>query len=95
MKNFSKKKHTANFFALAWLLLLGSVWGSTIVITKHVVSTGYQPLGLIFWQLALGALLLSIISVFQKTQLPMTWAHIRFTLLWLWLVPLFQTRLPT
>ena len=78
MKNFSKKKHTASFFALAWLLLLGSVWGSTIVVTKHVVSTGYQPLGLIFWQLALGALLLSIISVFQKTQLPMTWAHIRF-----------------
>ena len=37
-----------------------------------------SALGVDFWQLASGALLLSIISIFQKTQLPMTWAHIRF-----------------
>lgn len=76
--NSSVKPNSANLFALAWLLLLGIVWGSTIVITKHVVSTGYQPLGLIFWQLALGALLISVIARLQKTPLPMSWAHIRF-----------------
>tara|TARA_B100000780_G_C20935323_1_gene372915 strand:- start:358 stop:552 length:195 start_codon:yes stop_codon:yes gene_type:complete len=62
--NLGVKPHAANLFALAWLMVLGGVWGTTIVITKHVVSTGHQPLGLIFWQLAMGAILLSIIARF-------------------------------
>jgi drug/metabolite transporter (DMT)-like permease len=72
------KTSSATFFALACLLLLGSVWGSTIVIMKHVVSTGYQPLGLIFWQLALGAVVLSTISRLQGKTLPMSLSHVQF-----------------
>jgi len=72
------KLNPTNLLPLAWLLLLGSVWGSTIIITKHIVSSDYQPLGLIFWQLAFGALLLSIIARFRNTSLPMSWAHVRF-----------------
>ena len=72
------KLNPTNLLPLAWLLLLGSVWGSTIIITKHIVSTGHEPLGLIFWQLAFGALLLSIIARFRSTSLPMSWAHVRF-----------------
>ena len=72
------KLNPTNLLPLAWLLLLGSVWGSTIIITKHIVSSDYQPLGLIFWQLAFGALLLSIIARFRSTSLPMSWAHVRF-----------------
>ena len=72
------KLNPTNLLPLAWLLLLGSVWGSTIIITKHIVSSDYQPLGLIFWQLAFGALLLSIIARFRSTSLPMSWAHLRF-----------------
>ena len=72
------KINPTNLLPLAWLLLLGSVWGSTIIITKHIVSSDYQPLGLIFWQLAFGALLLSIIARFRSTSLPMSWAHVRF-----------------
>jgi drug/metabolite transporter (DMT)-like permease len=72
------KLNPTNLLPLAWLLLLGSVWGSTIIITKHIVSTGHEPLGLIFWQLAFGALLLSVIARFQGTSLPMSWVHLRF-----------------
>ena len=72
------KLNPTNLVPLAWLLLLGSVWGSTIIITKHIVSTGHEPLGLIFWQLAFGALLLSIMARFQGTSLPMSWVHLRF-----------------
>jgi len=37
------------------LLAIGAGWGITQPLTKIVVSEGYEPLGLIFWQLALGA----------------------------------------
>ncbi len=45
------------------LFVLGAGWGLTIPLAKIAVSTGYQPMGLIFWQLAvmvvfLGAVLL-------------------------------------
>jgi len=66
------------YLSLTCLLLLGTVWGSTIVITKHVVSTGHQALGLIFWQLLLGAVLLSFVARFKRAPLPMSWLHIRF-----------------
>ena len=66
------------YLSLTCLLLLGSVWGSTIVITKHVVSTGHQALGLIFWQLLLGAVLLSFVARLKRAPLPMSWLHIRF-----------------
>lgn len=66
------------WLALACLLLLGAVWGSTIIITKHVVSTGHQALGLIFWQLLVGALLLGVIAKVKKTPFPLSGIHIRF-----------------
>lgn len=78
MAKTTVKAHPTSLLAFICLVLLGSFWGSTIVIMKHVVSTGYQPLGLIFWQLALGVLLLSMITRLQGTPLPMSWAHIRF-----------------
>ena len=46
--------------AVAWvsMLVIGIAWGATIPLTKTAVSTGYQPFGLIFWQLVLSALVL-------------------------------------
>ncbi len=38
------------------LLLMGAGWGLTQPMTKIVVSAGYQPLGLIFWQMVIGVL---------------------------------------
>ncbi len=40
------------------LLLLGAGWGVTFPLTKVAVSTGYGHYGLVFWQLALGAVFL-------------------------------------
>ncbi|MCB1448945.1 MAG: DMT family transporter [Nitratireductor sp.] len=44
--------------APAALLLFGIVWGTTIPLGKIAVSTGYHPLGLIFWQVVIVALAL-------------------------------------
>ena len=43
------------------LFVAGGLWGLTIPVTKVSVSTGYQPFGLIFWQLAVSIVLLSIL----------------------------------
>lgn len=45
---------------LAWssMILIGLLWGLTIPLTKIAVSTGHQPFGLIFWQTAIGVILL-------------------------------------
>ncbi len=47
--------------ALAVLLGMGTVWGATIPLSKIAVSTGYQPLGLISWQMIFAAILLSVV----------------------------------
>jgi len=38
-------------FLYLWLLVLGIGWGLTLPMAKIAVSTGHQPMGLIFWQL--------------------------------------------
>ena len=40
------------------LFLIGCTWGLTIAVTKIAVSTGYQPFGLIAWQLTVSVLCL-------------------------------------
>lgn len=48
------------------LVLLGMGWGATQPLSKIVVSTGYQPLGIIFWQFVIGALLLTLIQIARR-----------------------------
>jgi drug/metabolite transporter (DMT)-like permease len=43
------------------LLLMGAGWGVTAPLSKLAVSTGHQPLGLVFWQMFVAALLLGAI----------------------------------
>mgnify|MGYP003566346358 FL=1 len=43
------------------LLIMGAGWGITSPLSKIAVSTGHQPLGLVFWQLVIGAVLLEAI----------------------------------
>ncbi len=40
------------------LVLLGASWGLSVPLMKVAVSTGYQPLGLIFWELVIAAAIL-------------------------------------
>ena len=43
------------------LLIMGAGWGITLPLSKIAVSTGRQPLGLVFWQMVIGAVLLGAI----------------------------------
>lgn len=59
------------------LLAIGAGWGITQPLTKIAVSEGYQPLGLIFWQLALGAVFMFVFRLLlsKPVTLPLrlTW----------------------
>jgi len=54
------------FGVLIVLIVMGIVWGATIPLTKVVVSTGYQPLGLIFWQLIFAVIVLAPIALVRR-----------------------------
>ncbi|MDP6190199.1 MAG: hypothetical protein QF872_05265, partial [Gammaproteobacteria bacterium] len=64
--------------AFAALLVLGTIWGSTILLAKHVVSTGHSALGLTFWQMAIGAFVLSTVGWLRKSPLPMGPGDLQF-----------------
>ena len=53
--------------AIAWLVMLtiGTFWGGTIPLSKVAVSTGYQPFGLILWQLVIGVLVLGSVLLWR------------------------------
>ncbi|MGR3614788.1 MAG: DMT family transporter [Paracoccaceae bacterium] len=51
---------------------MGAGWGMTQPLTKISVSTGYQPWGLIFWQLVVGALLMGTLVRLRGDTLPIT-----------------------
>lgn len=63
----------ARFWPYLVLCAMGAGWGATIPLTKIAVSTGHLQFGLIFWQLAIGAVVLGIILVFRKRPLRVTW----------------------
>lgn len=51
------------------LLIMGAGWGITSPLSKIAVSTGHQPLGLVFWQLVIGAVLLGAIVFIRGGRL--------------------------
>jgi drug/metabolite transporter (DMT)-like permease len=63
------------------LALLGAGWGITQPLAKIAVSTGYQHFGLIFWQLAIGAVFLSAICLPRGLRLPLTRKYLAFYLM--------------
>ena len=67
------------FVFLGVLLACGLSWGSTQVLGKIAVSTGYQHFGLIFWQMAIGAAFLGIITLLQRKRVPLTRATLGFS----------------
>ncbi len=72
------------------LLAIGLIWGSTIPFTKIAVSSGHQPLGLIFWQLLFSSVVLSAISVFRGVKPALN----RRTLFYFLVIGLIGTILP-
>jgi drug/metabolite transporter (DMT)-like permease len=61
---------------LAVLILIGAAWGITQPFAKIAVSEGYRHFGIIFWQFALGGLLLAAINRARGRGLPMETRHI-------------------
>lgn len=64
-------------FYTAMLVLFGAGWGFTMPMTKLAVSEGYQHFGLIFWQMAIGTVTMTLLAVVRRTRLPLGWAQIR------------------
>lgn len=58
-------------FYVALLVVVGAAWGLTMPLTKIAVSTGYKHFGLLFWQLAIGAGVMTLLGLLRGTALPM------------------------
>lgn len=65
--------------ALCFLVLfaLGAGWGATVPLVKIAVSTGHQPLGLIFWQLVVVVLVLSAITLIRRKPIRLDRQYLR------------------
>jgi len=55
----------------AILVGAGVAWGATQPLSKVAVSTGHQPLGLIFWQLVIAVVLLALYNTARRRPLPL------------------------
>lgn len=53
-----------------FLLLLGCGWGLTQPLIKITVTAGYQPFGVVFWQMLIGATLLGALRWRQMGRMP-------------------------
>lgn len=62
---------------VALLVLLGAGWGITQPLAKIAVSEGYRHFGIIFWQLAIGTLILGGITIARGRGLPLGPRHLR------------------
>ena len=60
------------------LFAFGTLWGATVPFTKLAVATGHHPLGLIFWQMVIGVLLLGPIAFIRKSKLKFDRVHLKF-----------------
>ena len=60
----------------ALLMLLGAGWGVTQPLSKIAVSEGYRHVGIIFWQMALGAVVLGAITLARGRTLPLAPRHL-------------------
>ncbi len=59
----------STFFLFVVLALMGAGWGMTQPLSKIAVSEGYRHFGLVFWQLAIGAVILGIVQTLRGVRL--------------------------
>ncbi|MEM6372487.1 MAG: DMT family transporter [Pseudomonadota bacterium] len=59
------------------LVVLGAAWGMTMPLTKIAVSTGHKHFGLLFWQMAIGVIVMSAIALLRGSRLPLGRAQLR------------------
>ncbi|MEM1360853.1 MAG: DMT family transporter [Pseudomonadota bacterium] len=63
------------------LIALGAGWGLTQPLAKIAVSEGYLHFGLVFWQVALSAVVLAVLCIAQRAPLPLHRKALAFYLL--------------
>lgn len=63
------------------LVGLGAGWGLSQPLTKITVTAGYEPFGIIFWQMLIGAVLLGVLQWRRLRRLPVTAKTCAFWLL--------------
>ncbi len=63
---------------VAMLLTIGIGWGSTQALGKIAASTGYPPLGLVFWQLVVCTCVLGAMTLLRGKALPLTARALQF-----------------
>lgn len=67
------------------LLGLGTFWGLTMPLTKLAVSTGYKHFGLLFWQMAIGTITMTLIGLATGRKLPFTkatlWVYVAIAMI--------------
>ena len=68
-------------FYTAFLAVLGAGWGFTQPMTIIAVSTGYQHFGLVFWQMAIGAVFMTAINALRGKRLPLGVRYLRLYLI--------------
>ncbi|MBT8415191.1 MAG: DMT family transporter [Boseongicola sp.] len=56
-------------FLIFCLTVMGAGWGATQPLAKIAVSEGYRHIGLVFWQLAIGALVMGLIQTVRGRRL--------------------------
>jgi drug/metabolite transporter (DMT)-like permease len=80
----------ARLLYLAILALIGAGWGLTQPLAKIATAGGHPPLGLVFWQLVIGAAILGAVTLARGRGLARHPEALRFYLV----VALFGTLLP-
>ncbi len=73
---------TAHRPALLWLALIviGIGWGVTGPLSKLAISTGNHPIGVAFWETAIGAAVLTAVMLARGRRLPLDRRHLVFFL---------------
>lgn len=52
--------------AFGGLLCIGMAWGLTLPLTKIAVRGGYHPLGMLFWQMVIGSVILGLLQLLRR-----------------------------
>jgi len=67
---------------LAWIVLVsvGLGWGSGQLLSKLATTSGFHPLGMAFWQTAIGIVLFTGALLASGQRLPLTRRHLAFYL---------------
>ena len=60
------------------LILIGVAWGLTGPLSKVAVSSGHHPLGLAFWNIAIGGAVLVGALIIRRRRLPLSRQHLLF-----------------